>query len=735
MNRRAIRNGLTLAAVAALLAWFWSRGERFLDANGPTFDEPAHLAAGYSYWATGGVRMNPEHPPLLKLLWAAPAFLADPSLYPSGVASATGGDHWHVGTALLFHSGKPPRELLDPARRVNLALGCCGILLAGWWAYRLWNARVAGVAACAFAASDPNWLALSCVLTTDVGLALFALLACYLLWEYAARPNRGLLVASGVALGLALGAKFSALAVVAGLGAAGFVYVLRGGTLALPGTPAGAPRWRAAAELAFRLGLVALVALAATYGFVYFDQWGAGLKFQLTRARHGDGVMYLNGELSRAGWYHYFLVLLPLKLPLGLMAAALLSATALLRRGCASVFTPPLAGEVGEALRAGWVGDPDASRAAPPSRRVQSDAATSPSSGEVKGKTRPALMPGRMAFLLVPPLVFFAAGSYSRVDLGIRVVLPVLPFLYVLAAGLACAGCCRAAGRVLLAACLAWCATSAARGDPNPLAYFNELAGGPRGAVRSAADSNLDWGQGLPQLKHYLDETGTGPVYLSYFGTDRPEAYGIRYRPLPTYGRVGEPGGEVIPADSPRHVLVVSANNLLGIYLNDPDTFAWLRGREPAAVVAGCLYVFDLTGDAEAISRVRSLPTRYCDHGAIGSLRTRAFHRRCAACPRRQQHARARPVGRERLPRVLGRGAVEPSRREPIRPAEAPRGAAVRRPRPQRSGDDVEPATVAGALHAGRGAARDVGRAAVGLRATVRGDLREQATLARLRAG
>ena len=232
------RNLIALVAVLALVAWFWARGERFLAANGPTFDEPVHLAAGYSYWAIGDFRMNREDPPLLKLLWAAP-LLFDPPPYPHAVAAATENDHWHVGTAFLFHSGRPPRDLLNPARRVNLALGCGVLLLAGWWAFRLWKSRLAGVVACAFAACDPNLLALSCVLTTDVGLTLFTLLACYLFWEYAAAPSRGLLVASGVALGLALGAKFSALAAVAGIGAAGFVHVLRGGILALPSPLAG----------------------------------------------------------------------------------------------------------------------------------------------------------------------------------------------------------------------------------------------------------------------------------------------------------------------------------------------------------------------------------------------------------------------------------------------------------------------------------------------------------------
>ena len=145
--------------------------------------------------------------------------------------------------------------------------------------------------------------------------------------------------------------------------------------------------------------------------------------------------------------------------------------------------------------------------------------------------------------------MFLSLASYSRVDLGVRVVLPVLPFLYVLAGGLACNTNCRLAGRVLLGVCVAWAANfGGARSDPYPISYFNEFARGPRKAIEFVADSNVDWGQGLPALKQYIDANNIDAVYLSYFGTDRPEAYGIRFQPLPTYGRVGEPGGE---ADSP----------------------------------------------------------------------------------------------------------------------------------------------------------------------------------------
>jgi len=48
---------------------------------------------------------------------------------------------------------------------------------------------------------------------------------------------------------------------------------------------------------------------------------------------------------------------------------------------------------------------------------------------------------------------------------------------------------------------------------------------------------------------------------------------------------------------------------MLGLFLDDPETYRWFRGRKPV-IVGGCMQVFDITGDPEAITRVRSLQTR-----------------------------------------------------------------------------------------------------------------------------
>ena len=107
-----------------------------------------------------------------------------------------------------------------------------------------------------------------------------------------------------------------------------------------------------------------------------------------------------------------------------------------------------------------------------------------------------------------------------------------------------------------------------------------------------------------------MDREGVEAVYLAYFGTDHPEAHGIRFQALPGYGRVGDAGGEIDPGRRAAARRGRERNLLLGMFLNEPDTYAWLREREPTAVLGGSLYVFDLTGDPPAVERVRTLPRR-----------------------------------------------------------------------------------------------------------------------------
>ena len=253
MTRARASSLLAIAACLALAGWFAWRGERFIAANGPTFDEAVHLASGYGCWKAAEYRLNHEDPPLLKLAMSLPLVLTDSPPFPHGAATGPAAQ-WQAGAALVYDSGLEPRAVINQARRVNLGFGCALVLLAGWVAYRVWGSKLAAVAACGFAASDPTLLAMSAVVKTDVGVSLFSLATCYLVWEYVANPTRGLLVALGVSAGLMLATKLSAVGIAAGLALAGVVFLARGGRLALPGKSESESRLRAALELALRLG-------------------------------------------------------------------------------------------------------------------------------------------------------------------------------------------------------------------------------------------------------------------------------------------------------------------------------------------------------------------------------------------------------------------------------------------------------------------------------------------------
>src|SRR5262249_15255313 len=131
--------------------------------------------------------------------------------------------------------------------------------------------------------------------------------------------------------------------------------------------------------------------------------------------------------------------------------------------------------------------------------------------------------------LWLPALALFLAFSLlSRVDYGIRYVLPVLPLACVYAGRLvpwlaARVPALRAAGLAGLVAHPG----SILLATPDTIAYFNLLAGGQ--GDRILLDSNLDWGQGLKRLKRYMDREGIETIGLAYFGHVDPALYGIRW--------------------------------------------------------------------------------------------------------------------------------------------------------------------------------------------------------------
>ncbi len=224
--------------------------------------------------------------------------------------------------------------------------------------------------------------------------------------------------------------------------------------------------------------IVGVTLLFLGYG-MNLEPYFAGILYQSQYARIGHPV-FLMGHLSNHGWWYYFVVAFVLKTP---VAALILLMTALV------LFI----------------------------RRFPKDDWTSE------------------AFLLVPVAAIFCFFSINPQAVGLRYVLPIYPFLFVLASGAARVLFSNAIVTVLYIALFSWYIAASCCIHPHYLAYFNELAGGPNNGYKYLVDSNLDWGQDLKGLKQYMVKHGISRINLSYFRSDSPERYGIAYNWLPSF--------------------------------------------------------------------------------------------------------------------------------------------------------------------------------------------------------
>jgi len=189
-------------------------------------------------------------------------------------------------------------------------------------------------------------------------------------------------------------------------------------------------------------------------------------------------------------------------------------------------------------------------------------------------------LPLKWYVLTVPVAVYLGATLTSNINIGIRHLLPVYPFLYVLlpacflSPGPPGSRRTRLAG-VLLVGGLAVAESAAAY--PYYLPFFNVLAGGSAQGPHYLIDSNVDWGQDLKRLKTYVDARGVKDLCVSYFGNVDPAYYGIRFRALTDQAK----------ADTCDIAISVNA-----LYSAETDN-AWLRNQTPDARIGYSIYYYD----------------------------------------------------------------------------------------------------------------------------------------------
>jgi hypothetical protein len=556
-------------AVAGLLALLALQLALYVSRQSQTWDEGDHLYAGYRSLTHADFGLNPEHPPLAKMVAAVPLLGMDLRVPPL-LDRDFKREAFLGGRDFVF--GNDADTVLFRARMSASVLTLLLALLAFLMAREMFG-TAAGLTALGLLAFDPNLIAHGALVTTDAGLSCFLLASVYAFYRYVKAPSRARLALVGLAAGLSLATKHTGLLVLPTLALLALVEWLRGRGQAGEPTRARAARLAAAVALA---SLVALVVLWASYGFRYAAR-PDGLALNPPAAEILTGVPkpYQGRVLTTlAGWR-----VLPESYLCGL--ADVLVMEAYYR---SYLFGKPYPHGVWFYFPAAYL--------------VKSTLAFLALPVVIAVAARRRLVARReVLFLGVPPLFYLLVAMSSRMNIGVRHILPIYAFIAILGAGALWALVSRdKRWRYAIAALLVLHVGSSLRAFPSHMAYSNELWGGPSRTHRLLSDSNSDWAQQLKSLKTYLDARGVRNCWFAYFGQGTADVgyYGIPCRPLPTLDGFWLKEAPQVPPEI-EGTVVISAGVLSGFEAG-PGTLHPYRAFEaltPTANIDGGLLVYD----------------------------------------------------------------------------------------------------------------------------------------------
>lgn len=600
---------MLLLAAALLLQFALAVGS--VVHNAPTMDEQGFLVRGLAYLRNEQRQIRVGHPLGLNALNAS-LLVNDPAVsLPTQDPSWQGTSFHRPGELFLWEIGNDVAHVMFLARLPTVFLGLLLAAAMGRWAYEMSYNWWAGWLALTLVALDPNILANSSLTTTDLGLAAAAAWAGYTLWCFLREPGWGRAILAGAAFGLLQNSKFTAGLFVPLFGLVILVwFILWWRNSTTPPRPElgrrNAPRTTFQSpllQLFVAYPLAGFLILWACYGFNIgtlpedlptLPQL-SGLTVPL--AQHLEQLLdiggrlqvstpsFLLGQYSDQGWWYYFPVAFLLKTPLPTLILLVWAGVVWLRKNLSGF-------------------------------------------RNLSGLQRRARVVDAAA-LLIPSLGYFAIALTSSINLGYRHLLPILPFLYVFIATTLTPSAIRhsplATRRLAFFLLPVWLTLSSLFIYPHFLSFFNVLAGGPDHGWKYLVDSNIDWGQDLPDLKEWMDENGVEEVWLSYFGEARPHYYGISYIGLDSFPpRLMNPQTRPFyPADPAPGFYAISASNLQGVLFQDHDRMAWFREREPIAKAGYSIFIYEVaaTGDPVtlALSGIQLDEIAPADYALLGT--------------------------------------------------------------------------------------------------------------------
>ena len=185
-------------------------------------------------------------------------------------------------------------------------------------------------------------------------------------------------------------------------------------------------------------------------------------------------------------------------------------------------------------------------------------------------------------FITIPVILLMMLTMLSVLQLGVRYILPIYPFLFVYISKIANVNIQDNKGFIqrrlvyILILFFGFCHLfSSVKVFPHYLPYFNILAGGPSNGYKYLTRVNSDLGQELKGLAKYLDRNDIRSVKISYWGFAPPEIYNINYLPI------NDKEKEMPEQD----VYAISVHQI--------DGYKWAKEYKPKCMIGHAIFIYD----------------------------------------------------------------------------------------------------------------------------------------------
>lgn len=533
-----------------------------------TVDEPPHILAGHRHLQCGDYGINPEHPPMAKMLAAIPLQFRTMNEPPweCGAKMTSKPDSFTYGGRFLVENG-----LDGVVVQTRLSIALLSLFLAAlvFLAAREMFGRAEALVALALLAFEPSLIGHGSVVTTDMAISATAFAAVYTLYRFCQKTVWLRFLIVGATFGLMLAAKHSAVFFV------GILFALLIADAVLFRRKDSALPRQILQRIASFAGffLIGWAILWASYGFRYYAVPSA----TSSTVSVADYIKE-NGRPEMAASF-------------SAKATDFVSRTSVFPES----YTLGMADVIAWGSRNTFIFD----RAYPTGQWFYFPVAFTVKSSIAlllllplgflfavfnREKRR------EMVFLLVPPLVFFVIASSSNFTTGIRHILPIYSFFIVVAAAGAVWLCRKFQFfRYALIALLIFHAVTAIRIAPNYLAFANDFWGGTNNIYHLFRDSNVETGQSVKLLNEYLARENIADCWFD--GYVHPEI--IRAiqpcRPLPSNLRILSSQTVIEPVPA-----VIEGTVFISVNEIPPRgvEYAPIAQSEPVALIGGNILVY-----------------------------------------------------------------------------------------------------------------------------------------------